>query len=183
MIPSQVCILLTIHGTKERVVEYNKSLELWHKSSHNFKRVVSVDSANNQYIRTTYRASIFNKSPSLGEKYSIIIALASLYDCPFIFKWTGRYYSHDFLNTLSHIPSNTSFVMQSLSSTRGQNSEVFGTTIDGLLQLLSRVKKTPYTAMETALIKSRTKTTWYMPLMKLAFPAEQKSRHRMLGHV
>ena len=182
MRPSEVCILLTVHCTRQRVVEYNRSFVLWQKSAHHFKRVVSVDSVNNQYISTTHRATIYNKSPSLGEKYSIITALASLYDCPFIFKWTGRYYTHEFQNT-ANVPSDASFVMQSVKSTRGQNSEVFGTTLDGLLLLLSKVRRVPYTSMETALLESKTNTTWFMPFMKLAFAAEQKSRHRILQYI
>ena len=181
MKPSDVCILLTLHCTTDRVDEYTKSLALWSNLSVHFKKIVSVDSANDTSIGTTHRLWGPNKSPSLGEKRSIMHAMPSLAGCPFIFKWTGRYYSHNFLGALKRMDSNASLVLQFLRHTRGQNSEVFGSTPTGMEWILRNVKANPYTPMETALLKSSLtifrNSTHRLPRLTLAFPAEQKSRH------
>ena len=183
---SHICILLTIHGTLDRVDEYKRAFQLWGKASSHFKKIVSVDSANNTFFKTTHKGAFWNRSPSLGEKMSILAAMPSLLDCPFVFKWTGRYYSHDFQKALASIPSNATLVLQSLKHTRGQNSEVFGATLDGMLQILSNVRLRPYTPMETALGRfadSTRATIHKLPKLQLAFPAEQKSRHRRMHYL
>lgn len=182
---SDVCILLTLHCTQNRVQEYNFSLTLWNNVSAQFKRIVTVDSANNEYLNTTHALHMYHKSPSFGEKMSVLAAMPSLLDCPFIFKWTGRYFSHTFLKLLYLIPQTSTLVLQSRRDTRGQNSEVFGATLDELLNVLALVKLKPYTAMETALHTrgASTRTVHRLPRLTLAFEAEQKSRHRKIRYV
>ena len=179
-----ICILLTLHCTKERVHEYTKSLGHWKTVSGSFKKIITVDSANNQYIKTTHALRMYHRSPSYGEKMSILAAMPSLLDCPFIFKWTGRYYSDAFMDSIQNISSNASLILQFRRNTRGQNSELFGTTLDGMLRILTHVTLQPYVPMEKALSLYANSTTpiRLIPL-KLNFVAEQKSRHRFLSYL
>ena len=117
---SEICIILTLHCVKDRVREYQTALTLWNGMSTVFKRVVTVDSANNEHLNTTHGLRMYHSSPSFGEKMSLLAAMPSLLDCPFIFKWTGRYYSHTFLSSLRHIPENSTLVLQSRRNTRAK---------------------------------------------------------------
>lgn len=180
----RVCILLTLHCTGERVDEYQRSLRHWNIASDLFRKVITVDSANNTYIKTTHSIDMHHFSRSYGEKMSILAALPSLLDCPFIFKFTARYYSDEFVSSLRSIPVDAQLVLQFLQNTRGQNSEVFGATLDHLLVILSRVRLRPYVAMESALLlHSRVTNFTRLPRLRLNFVAEQKSRHRNLSHL
>lgn len=123
-------------------------------------------------------------SPSYGEKMSILAALPSLLHCSFIFKFTARYYSDEFVPSLRSIPADAQLVLQFLRNTRGQNSEVFGATLDHLLSILSRVRLRPYVPMESALLlHSRVTNFTRLPRLRLNFVAEQKSRQRNLSHL
>ena len=180
----RVCILLTLHCTGERVDEYQRSLRHWNIASDLFRKVITVDSANNAFIRTTHSLDMHHFSPSYGEKMSILAALPSLLDSPFIFKFTARYYSDEFIPSLRNIPVDAQLVLQSLRNTHGQNSEVFGATLDDLLLILSRVRLRPYVALESALsMHARATRFTRLPRLRLNFVAEQKSRHRNLTHL
>jgi hypothetical protein len=184
MDPRKVCILLTLHCTQERVEEYTKSGALWKAASGSFRRVVTVDSANDQHIKTDHALQMYHRSPSYGEKMSILTAMPSLIDCPFIFKWTGRYYSDDFVYALANVSSDASLVLQHRRDTRGQNSELFGTTLDGLLQILRYVQLKPYVPMERALLLyAKNATSARLPALRLNFLAEQKSRSRLFAYL
>ena len=182
---SRICIILTLHCVKDRVHEYKTALTLWNDMSTVFKRVVTVDSANNEYLNTTHALRMYHKSPSFGEKMSLLAAMPSLLDCPFIFKWTGRYYSDMFPKYLKNIAQNSTLVLQSRTDTRGQNSEVFGATLDELLIVLSLVKMNPYTPMETALRMraASTRALQRLPYLSLVHETEQKSTHRKMRYV
>ena len=69
---------------------------------------------------------------------------------------------------------------------RGQNSELFGTTLDGLLQILRFVQLKPYVPMERALLlyaRNATPAPVRLPVLRLNFPAEQKSRNRLCTYL
>ena len=175
-----ICILLTLHCTKERVHEYNRSLAYWKAASGSFQKIITVDSANNQYINTTHALQMYHWSRSYGEKISILAAMPSLLDCPFIFKWTGKYYSDAFMHSIHSIQnmsSNDGLILQFRRDKRGQNSEMFGTTLDGMLKILAHVTLQPYVPMETALILHANVTTVIrLTPLKLNFVPKQNSR-------
>ena len=177
---SHVCILLTVHGTRERVRGIQNG-----PSSSGTRCLTTFKGCERrlcqQYRFQNHTQGILLESQPVPGRETVhsrihaVLARLSLH-----LQVDGAVLQSRLLKLVASIPPNATFALQFLRHTRGQNSEVFGATLDGMLQVLSHVKPRPYTPMETALgrcASASTASSFRLPRLPLAFPGEQRAEN------